>query len=79
MEIREIAEAVCRMVLDFRRLGDWSMLDLLKASGYVQAHDALTEQLLRAHFEAEPDLISTWLGYGYESSDEARLLLSRPQ
>jgi len=54
------------MVSDFRRLGNRSMVDLVKASGYVQAHGIITEQLLQAHFEAEPDLIRAWLGYGYD-------------
>jgi hypothetical protein len=66
LERREVAQAVCRMVSDFRRLGNRSMVDLVKASGYVQAHGIITEQLLQAHFEAEPDLIRAWLGYGYD-------------
>jgi hypothetical protein len=54
------------MASDFRRLGDRSMPDLLKASGYVEAPGYVTEQLLRDCFEAEPDLVRAWLGYGYD-------------
>jgi len=54
------------MASDFRRLGNRSMPDLLKASGYVEAHGDITEQLLRDCFEAEPDLIRAWQGYGYD-------------
>ena len=47
------------------------MLDLLKGSGYLQQHEAVTEQQLHAIFNANPDLIRPWLGirnggrYGY--------------
>jgi hypothetical protein len=61
VEVREIAEAVCHMASDFRRLHDRSMLDLLKSSGYLDAHDAITEQHLQALFEAKPDLIHSWI------------------
>ncbi|HTB12762.1 MAG TPA: hypothetical protein VK752_14370 [Bryobacteraceae bacterium] len=61
MENREIAEAVCRMASDFYRLRNRSILDLLKSSGYIQGHDAITEQLLQDIFEASPDLIHPWL------------------
>jgi hypothetical protein len=61
MEPVEVAEAVCRMAEDFHRLRDRSMLDLLKASGYLQLHDAITEQNLQAIFSADPELIRPWL------------------
>jgi hypothetical protein len=71
MKPEAVAEAVCRMAEDFHRLRDRSMLDLLKASGYLQAHDSITEQHLHAIFDANPDLIRPWLAvenggrYGY--------------
>ncbi len=37
------------------------MLDLLKSSGYIGSHDTLTEERFRAVFEANPDLIHTWV------------------
>jgi hypothetical protein len=55
-----IAEAVCRMAANFFRLRDRSMLDLLRSSGYLQAHDVVTEKQLAAIFEANPDLIHPW-------------------
>lgn len=48
------------MASDFFRLRDRSMLDLLQSSGYLQDHDAITEQQLAAVFEASPDLIHPW-------------------
>ena len=48
---REIAEAVCNR----------SILDLLKSSGYIQDHDAVTEQQLQIVFEANPELIRPWV------------------
>jgi hypothetical protein len=47
------------------------MLDLMTASGYLQEHDAITEEHLHAIFSANPDLIRPWLAirnggrYGY--------------
>jgi hypothetical protein len=60
VESGEIAEAVCRMASDFYRLRNRSILDLLKSSGYVQDHDAITEQQLQIVFEANPELIRPW-------------------
>jgi hypothetical protein len=64
MEAQEVAEAVCRMAEDFYRLTDRSMLDLLKASGYLDEHDAITEWRLHAIFTSNPDLIRAWLSVG---------------
>jgi len=61
VEGQAIAEAVCRMASDFFRLRDRSMLDLLKSSGYLQEHDAITERQLAAIFEANPDLVHPWV------------------
>lgn len=55
------AEVVCRMASDFHRLGNRSMLDLLKSSGYVDAHETITEEQFQAVFEANPDLIHSWI------------------
>jgi hypothetical protein len=60
VENREIAESVCRMASDFYRLRNRSMLDLLRSSGYIRHHDAITEQQLQDVFEASPDLIHPW-------------------
>jgi hypothetical protein len=60
VEKREVAEAVCRMASDFYRLRNLSILDLLKSSGYVEEHDAITEQHLHIVFEANPELIRPW-------------------
>jgi hypothetical protein len=49
------------MPSDFHRLRNRSMLDLLKSAGYVDAHDTITEEQFRAVFEANPDLIQTWI------------------
>ena len=48
------------MASDFYRLRNRSILDLLKSSGYVQDHDAITEQQLQVVFEANPELIHPW-------------------
>jgi hypothetical protein len=64
MERREVAEAVCRLAEDFYRLGDRSILDLLRASGYLQQHEAITVEDLRAIFSANPDLMRPWLSVG---------------
>jgi hypothetical protein len=61
MKVEEVAEAVCRMAHDFFYLADRSMLDLLAASGYLQVHEAITEQHLQSIFSANPDLIRPWL------------------
>ena len=49
------------MASDFYRLGNRSMLDLLRSSGYLQNHDAITEQHLQVFFEAKPELIPPWV------------------
>ena len=48
------------MASDFYRLRNRSILDLLKSSGCLQNHDAITEERLRVLFEANPDLIRPW-------------------
>lgn len=37
------------------------MLDLLKSSGYLEVHDAITEHQLRILFEADPELLHHWV------------------
>jgi hypothetical protein len=49
------------MPSDFHRLRNRSMLDLLKSAGYVDAHDTITEEQFRAVFEANPDLVQSWI------------------
>jgi len=48
------------MASDFYRLGNRSMLDLLKSSGYLQDHEAITELQLQVLFGTNPDLIHPW-------------------
>lgn len=60
MANKATVEAVGRIASDFYRLHHQSMLDLLKASGYLQEHDAISEQELQDFFQANPDLIQPW-------------------
>lgn len=49
------------MASDFYGLRNRSILDLLKSSGYIHDHDAITELRLGVIFEAKPELINHWV------------------
>ncbi len=51
------------MASDVLRLRDRSILDLLKSSGYLESHEAITEQHLLAYLQANRDLIRSWIIY----------------
>jgi hypothetical protein len=55
-----VAEAVCRMAAEYYRLGNASMLDPTRSSGYLQNPDAVTEEALEEVFRAFPELIDKW-------------------
>lgn len=56
-----VAETVCRMASEFYRLGNVSMNNLLKSSGYLQNPSAVLEDDLEGVFRAKPDLIDEWV------------------
>ena len=64
MNPQDCVAAVCRIVADFRRVGDRSVLDLLKSSGYVDQHSQVTEDDIKSFLIANPELIDTWIGQG---------------
>jgi hypothetical protein len=49
------------MAADFYRLGNVSMIDLLKSSGYVQDPFAVMEPQMEEVFQAYPNLIDDWV------------------
>ena len=49
------------MAADFYRLGNVSMIDLLKSFGYLQNPSAVMEEQLEEVFLTYPDLISDWV------------------
>ena len=61
MDVREVAQAVCRMASDFYRLGNVSMLDLTKASGYLEDPSSVRERELFNALRTEPELVESWL------------------
>jgi hypothetical protein len=56
-----IAEMVCRIASDFYRLGNISVLDLLRFSGYLHDPDAVLEHHLEDVLRSHPDLIEEWV------------------
>jgi hypothetical protein len=61
MDAETITDAVSMMPQDFRRLGNMSMLGLLRASGYLTCPEAITEELLERAFVAQPERIDAWV------------------
>ena len=68
MEHERVIAAVCRLPVDFRSVGDKSMLDLFQASGAGAVLDSITPEALAAHLRRHPELIEAWRG----DSDDRR-------
>lgn len=66
MDPGSVAAAVCRIPHDLASRADKSSLDLLRAAGYLDAHESLTEADLRAVFEADPHLMRGWSVMGFD-------------
>jgi hypothetical protein len=60
MDRDRMVDAVCRIPLDFHRLRNVSVRNLLKASGYLEHPDAVGEPELAAFLRANPDVIEAW-------------------
>ena len=54
-------EAVCRLVVDFRVLGNVSAVDLVVMSGYQSAADRITVDRVTECLNAHPDWVEAWL------------------
>jgi hypothetical protein len=55
-----VAEMVCRIALDFHRLGNISVLDLLRSSGYLRDPSTMQEDYLENALRSHPELIQEW-------------------
>lgn len=60
MTTDDVIESIGRMPLDFKRLGNVTMVDLLRRSGYLRDPDAVTEARLEEYFRSHPELVSVW-------------------
>jgi hypothetical protein len=60
MAIDGVVESICRMPLDLRRLGNVTMIDLMRSSGYLEDPDAVTEARLEEFLRKCPELVSAW-------------------
>jgi hypothetical protein len=59
---------VCRLPIDFRSLGTFSEVDLVRESGYLSALSAVTVELLADCLANHPDWCDAWFGW----SDDKR-------
>jgi hypothetical protein len=61
MDIRIIIEDIIRLTDRFYSLGDKSIYDLLKDSGYFEVNDQIQENDIADVLSQNPDLIEQWL------------------
>src|SRR5665213_3812905 len=78
MDTRSLAEMVCRIASYFLRLGNVSVLDLLRSSGYLQDPAALLECHLEDVLQSYPDLIDEWLKHSEDKRASSGWCLLRP-
>lgn len=61
--ISEIAKKAAALPRDFYAQSTRSIYDLLKQSGYFEAHDAIDEPALAEAFSSQIELVADWLSY----------------
>lgn len=55
-----LVERVCNLPIDFA-MGDISLIQLVRQSGYLEAPDLLASPTLQAHLRSNPELLHAWL------------------
>lgn len=63
MDKTEVARKVVSLPNMFNNLGNVSMYDLLKETGYFQIYDQVSEKVLRDEINRYPQCIDEWLLY----------------
>jgi len=66
------------MAADHYELGNVSMVDLLKSSGYLQEPSTVQEEALEAGLRAHPELIETWVRYSVDKRTSSGWYLRAP-
>ena len=66
--IEIIIEKICKIPFDFNSLGNISVYDLLKESGYNQVRNQITTKDITNYLKDKPEIINDWLQY----SDDKR-------
>ncbi len=56
-----IVERVCRLPLDFRRVGTKSVIQLAEEIGLPAHRECITSSAVESHLLAQPELVDDWL------------------
>ena len=62
----QTVEYLCRLPLDFHKVGTKSLLQLIDESGYHDDLDAVTESALACILDDHPDYCDAWIGYSQD-------------
>jgi len=62
-EPMDVVAKICDLPVQFKVRGNVSVVDLVAASGYPAAPEALTVTAVSAYLREHPDLIEAWLTY----------------
>jgi hypothetical protein len=61
MSIETVLKNICRMPIDFERLGDVSMIHLLEESGYIESRNDITEDNIIGYLKEDKDIVDAWI------------------
>jgi hypothetical protein len=61
MDIGQIVLNILYMPSAFKKLGNVSMIDLIKQSGYVEVHDQVNKHMIKDALELHRECIKDWI------------------
>jgi hypothetical protein len=63
MQIETTIKAVCEIARRLEETANVSPLSLLKASGYLEKRDQITDEEIIQYLQSQPDLLHAWVLY----------------
>jgi hypothetical protein len=62
-----VVEAVCRLPIDYRQFGTYSIVDLIRRAGFERARVQVTDERIHACLADHPDWVDEWVRFSEDT------------
>ena len=73
----ELTQRICQLPRDFLEVGNLSIVDLLRRTGYYDNRELLTTQGIQVYLRSHPGLLDDWIGYSEDKRTSRGWYLER--
>jgi hypothetical protein len=72
MDIGQVVLNILYMPSTFKELGNVSMIDLIKQSGYVEMHDQISKRMIKDALQLHKECINDWIIYSEDQRSDKK-------